>query len=117
MPDLDDEEDDDGEPVEDVVDDGAGEGAAELGPVAHLRDGHDRVRHGGPDVGAHHHRNSRSARDIVIRRSGLLGLFSPSGKYSISGKEMLMQSNHNSVKTKGKSPVKWPNHPSGLSLF
>ena len=62
VPSLDDEEDDDGEPVEDVVDGGGGEGAAELGPVADLRDGDDGVGHRGPDVGAHHHRNGRSAR-------------------------------------------------------
>ena len=56
---LDDEEDDDGEPVEDVVDCGGGEGAAELGAVADLRDGDDGVGHRGPDVGPHHHRDGR----------------------------------------------------------
>ena len=63
VPSLEDEEDDDGEPVEDVVDGGGGEGAAELCAVADLRDGDDGVGHRGPDVGAHHHRYCRSERD------------------------------------------------------
>ena len=66
VPSLDDEEDDDGEPVEDVVDGGGGEGAAELGPVADLRDGDDGVGHRGPDVGAHHHRYGRSGRHEML---------------------------------------------------
>ena len=44
--DLDREEEDDGDPVEDVMHDGTGKGATEHGTVTDLSDRHDRVRNG-----------------------------------------------------------------------
>ena len=47
----------DAEPVEHVVDRGAGEGASELGPLRRVRHRDQRVRHRSPDVRAHHYRD------------------------------------------------------------
>ena len=52
---LDDHGDDDGAPVEHVVDGGGGEGPAEVLAVAGLGHRHDRVRHRRPDVGPEDH--------------------------------------------------------------
>ena len=43
------------QPVEHVVDGGAGEGPPELLPVLHLCEGHDGVGDAGADVGSHDH--------------------------------------------------------------
>ena len=55
--DFDDEQRDDGQPVEHVVHGGGGEGAPELISVADLSEGHNRVGHRRADVGAHDDRN------------------------------------------------------------
>ena len=51
------QEDQDGQPVEHVVDGGCGEGPLEVVPVANLAHRHKRVGHGGTDVGSHYHRD------------------------------------------------------------
>ena len=54
---LDNQQYDDREPVEAVVDSGAGEGQLELAAVGHLRQRDQRARQAGADVRAHHHRD------------------------------------------------------------
>ena len=41
----------------------SGKGSPEVCPVSDLTQGHERVRHGGADVRAHHHRNGLSRYD------------------------------------------------------
>ena len=69
---LDWEQNDDGEPVEAVVDGCPGEGPPELVPISHLSQGHDRVGDGGADVGTHdneesgrHRQNCRFCINII----------------------------------------------------
>ena len=54
---FDGEEDDYGEPVEHVVDGGAGKSPPEIFAIPDLAQRHDRVRDGRPNVGSHDHRD------------------------------------------------------------
>jgi len=62
---LEDQENDDRQPVEHVVDGGAGESQSELLPIVDLGHCHQSVGHGGADVGAHDYRDGGADRGKV----------------------------------------------------
>ena len=74
------EEDDDGQPVEHVVHGGGGEGAPELVSVADLSEGHNRVGHRRADVGAHDDRNSLADLNDCKRNGATVSPSSTSSK-------------------------------------